>query len=156
MNVNITGIYDNTVIVDTNLFEDVRLLQTGLSSLSDTLFDVVQGLPYKYANLTAFSTLSDNYDAFKITNNSKLSTIYLDIDNLTTNLSVLNVDINNNFVNNTSLSILSDAVDNQFTLTTTYIDEQIVIQHEYTDQEIEALRTEGYIQEALYRKIIMD
>ena len=37
MNVNITGIYDNTVIVDTNLFEDVRLLQTGLSSLSDTM-----------------------------------------------------------------------------------------------------------------------
>jgi hypothetical protein len=36
MNVNITAIYDNTVIVDTNLFEDVRLLQTGLSSLSDT------------------------------------------------------------------------------------------------------------------------
>ena len=28
MNVNITGIYDNTVIVDTNLFEDVRLLQS--------------------------------------------------------------------------------------------------------------------------------
>ena len=28
MNVNITGIYDNTVIVYTNLFEDVRLLQT--------------------------------------------------------------------------------------------------------------------------------
>ena len=46
------------------------------------------------------------------------------------------------------ISILSDAVDNQFTLTTTYIDEQIVIQHDYTDQEIEALRTEGYIQEA--------
>ena len=66
MNVNITGIYDNTVIVDTNLFEDVRLLQTGLSSLSDTLFDVVQGLPYKYANLTAFSTLSDDYDALKL------------------------------------------------------------------------------------------
>ena len=144
MNVNITGIYDNTVIVDTNLFEDVRLLQTGLSSLSDTLFDVVQGLPYKYANLTTFTILSDDYDAFKITNNSKLSTIYSDIDNLTTNLSVLNVDINNdivnlttnlsvlnidinnNFVNNTSLSILSDAVDNQFTLTTTYIDDKIM------------------------------
>ncbi len=29
MNVNITGIYDNTVIVDNNLFEDVRLLQIG-------------------------------------------------------------------------------------------------------------------------------
>jgi hypothetical protein len=79
MNINITGIYDNTVIVDTNLFEDVRLLQTGLSSLSDTLFDVVQGLPYKYANLTTFSTLSDDYDAFNITNNSNLSTIYSDI-----------------------------------------------------------------------------
>ena len=41
MNVNITGIYDNTVIVDSNLFDDVKLLQTGLSSLSDTLFNVV-------------------------------------------------------------------------------------------------------------------
>ena len=166
MNVNITGIYDNTVIVDTNLFEDVRLLQTGLSSLSDTLFDVVQGLPYKYANLTAFSNLSDDYDAFKITNNSNLSTIYSDIDNLTTNLSVLNVDINNNFVNNTTLSTLnieinnnfvnnttlstlSTAIDEQFELTTTYIDDKATEQHEYTDQEIEALRTEGYIQEAL-------
>jgi hypothetical protein len=38
MNINITGIYDNTVKVDTNLFEDVRPLQTGLSSLSNTLF----------------------------------------------------------------------------------------------------------------------
>ncbi len=36
MNVNITGIYDNTVIVDNHLFEVVRLLQTGFSSLSDT------------------------------------------------------------------------------------------------------------------------
>ena len=149
MNVYITGIYDNTVIVDTNLFEDVRLLQTGLSSLSDTLFDVVQGLPYKYANSTTFTILSDDYDSFKITNNSNLSIINNDIDNLTTNLSVLNVDINNNFVNNTTLSILSTAIDDQFELTTTYIDDKITEQHEYTDQEIEALRTEGYIQEAL-------
>ena len=66
MNVNITGIYDNTVIVDSNLFDDVKLLQTGLSSLSDTLFSVVQGLPYQYANLTAFTTLSDDYDAYQI------------------------------------------------------------------------------------------
>ncbi len=55
MIVNITGIYDNTVIVDNNLFEDLRLLQTGLSSLSDTLFHVVEGLPYQYANLTSFT-----------------------------------------------------------------------------------------------------
>ncbi len=64
-------------------------------------------------------------------------------------LSVLNVGINNNFDNNKTLSTLTDAIDNQFTAETTYIDEQIVIQHDYTDQEIEALRTEGYGQEAL-------
>ncbi len=45
MNVYITGVYDNTVIVDNNLFEDVRLLQTGLSSLSDTLFNVSRVYP---------------------------------------------------------------------------------------------------------------
>jgi hypothetical protein len=90
MNVNITGIYDNTVIVDSNLFDDVKLLQTGLSSLSDTLFNVVEGLPYQYANLTAFTTLSDDYEAYKITNNSYLSILDTDIQNLTTNISVLN------------------------------------------------------------------
>ena len=75
MNVNITGIYDNTVIVDSNLFDDVRLLQTGLSSLSDTLFSVVEGLPYQYANLTRFTTLSNDYESYKITNNSRFETI---------------------------------------------------------------------------------
>ena len=48
MNVHITGIYDKTVIVYINLFEDVWLLQTGLS---DTLFNNVEGLPYQYAKL---------------------------------------------------------------------------------------------------------
>jgi hypothetical protein len=33
--------------------------------------------------------------------------------------------------------------------TITYIDDKILEQHEYTDQEIEALRNEGYIQEAV-------
>jgi hypothetical protein len=47
------------------------------------------------------------------------------------------------------LSTLSTAIDEQFELTTTYIDEKITEQQEYTDQEIEALRIEGYIQEAL-------
>ena len=164
MNVNITGIYDNTVIVDTNLFEDVRLLQTGLSSLSDTLFNVVEGLPYQYANLTSFTILSDDYDSFKINNTSNLSNINLDIDNLSTSLSILSSDyesykitsnsylniINNDIVNlNTTLSTLSTSIDDQFELTTTYIDEKITEQQEYTDQEIEALRTEGYVQEAL-------
>ncbi len=62
MNVNITG--------DSNLFDDVRLLQTGLSSLSDTLFSVVVGLPCQYANLTTFTTLSNNYEAYKISLNN--------------------------------------------------------------------------------------
>jgi hypothetical protein len=164
MNVNITGIYDNTVIVDTNLFEDVRLLQTGLSSLSDTLFNVVEGLPYQYANLTSFTILSNDYDSFKINNTSNLSNINLDIDNLSTSLSILSSDyesykitsnsylniINNDIINlNTTLSTLSTSIDDQFELTTTYIDEKITEQQEYTDQEIEALRTEGYVQEAL-------
>jgi hypothetical protein len=73
MNVNITGIYDNTVIVDSNSFNDVRWLQTGLSSLSDTLFSVVEGLPYKY--VTRFTTLSNDYEAYKITNNSRFETL---------------------------------------------------------------------------------
>ncbi len=37
MNINITGMCDNTVMVDWNLFDDVRLLQTG----SEFLFSVV-------------------------------------------------------------------------------------------------------------------
>jgi hypothetical protein len=40
MNGNITGIYDNTVVVDTNLFEDVKLLQTGLSSIGDKFYNL--------------------------------------------------------------------------------------------------------------------
>ncbi len=76
MNVNITCIYDNTVIVDNNLFEDVRLLQTGLSSLSDTLFNVVEGLPYQYANSTTFTNLSNDYEAFKIDNSIIILLIY--------------------------------------------------------------------------------
>jgi hypothetical protein len=83
MNVNITGIYDNTVIVDNNLFEDVLLLQTGLSSLNDTLFNVVEGLPNQYANLTKFTNLSNDYETFKINNTSNLLNINSDIDNLT-------------------------------------------------------------------------
>ena len=140
MNVNITGIYDNTVIVDNNLFEDVRLLQTGLSSLSDTLFNVVEGLPNQYANLTTFTNLSNDYETFKINNTSNLSNINLDIDNLSTSLSILSSDyesykitsnsylniINNDIVNlNTTLSTLSTSIDDQFELTTTYIDEKI-------------------------------
>ncbi len=75
-------------------------------------------------------------------------------------MSIFSNDINYNFVTNTALSTLSNAIDDQFTLTTTYVDDQITFtttyiddkileQHAYTDQEIEALRVEGYIQEAV-------
>jgi hypothetical protein len=47
------------------------------------------------------------------------------------------------------LSILSTAIDDQFELTTTYIDDKILEQKEFTDQEVEALRVEGYIQAAV-------
>ncbi len=58
MNVNITGIYDD------NYLKDLQLLQTGLSSLRDTLFNVVEGLPFQYANLTKFTILSNDYEVF--------------------------------------------------------------------------------------------
>jgi hypothetical protein len=161
MNVNITGIYDNTVVVDSNLFDDVRLLQTGLSSLSDTLFNVVEGLPYQYAHLRTFVILSDDYEAYEITNNTNfqilsedyeqlkindntnLSILNIDIHNLMTGLSILNTDISDNYVNNTTLSTLTTAVDDQVETAITYVDDKITEQHEYTNQEIEALRTEG-------------
>jgi hypothetical protein len=75
MNVNITGIHDNTVIVDNYLFENVRLLQTGLSSLSDTLFNAVEGLPNQYANLSVFAILSNDYTLHKENSISDLTNL---------------------------------------------------------------------------------
>ncbi len=40
-------------------------------------------------------------------------------------------------IKNILLSTLSNAIDDQFELTTTYIDDKITEQHEYTEQEIE-------------------
>jgi hypothetical protein len=37
----------------------------GYLLLSDTLFNVVEGLPNQYANLTAFTNLSNNYYSFQ-------------------------------------------------------------------------------------------
>jgi hypothetical protein len=84
------------------------------------------------------------------TNNiTNLSILNTDIQNLTTNISVLNVDNSNNYVNNTTISTLTTAVDDRFETTITYIDDKATEQHEYTDQEVEALRNKGYIQEAI-------
>ena len=126
MNVNITGIYD--------LSEDVESLKLEFATLSN----VVEELPNTYANLALFSNLSSDYDVYKISNNTSISILNLDIEN-----------IENNYVTNTSLSTLSTAIDNQFELTTTYIDDKATEQKEYTDAELEELRNEGYIQEAV-------
>ena len=72
-----------------------------------------------------------------------------DIDDLVTIWSILSNDISINYLNNTSLSTLSTAIDDEFTTTITYIDDKITEQEEYTDQEVEALSVEGYIQEAV-------
>ena len=104
MNVNITGIND--------VSEDIQLLQTGLSSLNDTLVSVVDGLPFQYANLTTFTILSDDYENYKINNNTNLS---------------------NNYVTNTTLTTISTAIDDQFATTITYIDDKATEQHDYTD-----------------------
>ena len=77
-----------------------------------------------------------------------------DVENLTTNLSILNTDLSNDYVNNTTLSTFTTAtlptvVDDQFEKTINHIDDKATEQHEYTDQEIVALKTEGYTQEAL-------
>ncbi len=127
----------------------MQSLQTGLSSLSDSLFNVVEGISFQNAILTSFSILSNDYEANKITTNSYLNIINNDIDNLVTNLSTLSNDVSINYVNNTAWSTLSTAIDDRFELTTIYIDDKITEQHEYTDQEVEALRVEGYIQEAV-------
>jgi hypothetical protein len=72
-----------------------------------------------------------------------------DIVNLGPSLSILSNDISIDYVNNTTLSVLSDTIDDEFTTTITYVDDEVQEQHEYTDQEIENLRNEGYIQEAV-------
>jgi hypothetical protein len=107
MNVNITGMYENTI------FEDLQLLQTDLSSL----VNVVDGLPLQYADLTSFTILSNDYTAYKENSISYITNINNDIVNLSTNISILNTDINYNYVSITALSTLSTAVDDQFTLT---------------------------------------
>jgi hypothetical protein len=129
MNVNITGVYDYT-----DLYDNEILLQT---------------LTLKFANLTTFTILSNDYDYFKISNNTNLSILNIDIDNLTTNLSILNTNTINHYVNNTTLSTLTTAIDNHCALTTTYVDDEILILKEYTYQETTNLRNEGYIQEAV-------
>ena len=44
------------------------------------------------------SILSTDYDSYKINNNSNSSTLILDIDNLTENLSTLNTNFHDNYV----------------------------------------------------------
>ncbi len=98
---------------------------------------------------TLFCSKHENdYEQFKKNYNADPSIFNMDIQNLTTIISVLNHDINNYLGNHTISSTLTTAVDHQFETPITYIDDKITEQQEYADQDIETLRTEGYIQEA--------
>ena len=70
MNISIFGVYDNTVIVDSNLFEDAKVLQNGLSNLNYNFLNVIESLANTYANLSSSTILSEDYDNYKINNNS--------------------------------------------------------------------------------------
>ena len=105
MNVNITGIYENTI------FEDLQLLQTDLSSL----VNVVEGLPLQYADLTSFTILSNDYTAYKENSISYITNINSDIDNFNyTTTSLLNkTDFSNLIVSgnstiNSSLNVVGN------------------------------------------------
>jgi hypothetical protein len=71
-----------------------------------------------------------------ITSNCYLNIINNDIDNSTTNLSILSGGIYINCVDNITLSILTNTIDDQFT-TTNYIDDKAQERCEYADQDME-------------------
>ncbi len=79
------------MIIDKILKFDVKL------SISEFIFDRLE-------------VLSNDYTEYKENSISYITNINNDIDNLNTN-------IDNNFVNNTTLSTLSTAIDEQFELT---------------------------------------
>ncbi len=99
MNVSITGIYDNTVILNNINFEDVWLLQAGLSSLSDTLFNV--------NNITLASNgkmnSSDDYHCIQISQPTDTLTIQ---EYRTISFNIGSTKTQKAFINSSGLSVL--------------------------------------------------
>ena len=177
---NITGIYDQTYVIDSNVFTDISILQTGLSSLNNTVFNnyveynnftntTNNNLSLLNNDLEAFKittnnnfTLSNNdLEAFKITTNNNFTLLNDDLDNLVnstnTNFSLLNTNLNDfKITTNSKFELVGTALN---TLESDFISyqtatNQLIIDNlqeakDYTDQEVEELRVEGYIQEAV-------
>jgi len=141
---NITGIYDQTYVIDTNIFGEITLLQTGLSSLNATVFEHYM-----------------EFNNFTNTTNNNLTSLNTDLDNsislTNTNFSILNTNLDGfkNTTNNkfeligTALNILETDLISYQTTTNQLIIDNLQEAKDYTDQEVEELRNEGYIQEAV-------
>ena len=159
---NITGIYDQTYVIDSNVFTDISILQTGLSSLNNTVFNnYVEYNNFTNTTNNDFAVLNDDLEAFRVTKNKNLTSLNTDLDNLialtNTNFSVLNTNLDGfkNTTNNkfeligTALNILETDLISYQTSTNQLIIDNLQEAKDYTDQEVEELRNEGYIQEAV-------
>jgi len=177
---NITGIYDQTYVIDSNVFSDISILQTGLSSLNTTVFgNYTEFNEYRTTtnnnfslfnndldNLTNlsnsnFSMLDTKIDNLKITTLNKFNLFNDDLDNLTnlsnSNFSMLETKIDNLKITTlnkfelvaTGLSVLEEDFTSYQTTTNQLIVDNLQESKDYTDQEVDELRTEGYIQEAV-------
>ena len=159
---NITGIYDQTYVIDSNVFTDISILQTGLSSLNNTVFNnYVEYNNFTNTTNNNFTVLNDDLEAFRITTNNNFTSLNTDLDNLialtNTNFSLLNTNLNDfkNTTNNkfeligTALNILESDFTAYQTTTNQLIIDNLQEAKDYTDQEVEELRNEGYIQEAV-------
>ena len=63
---NITGIYDQTYVIDSNVFSDISILQTGLSSLNTTVFgNYTEFNEYRTTTNNNFSLFMYNYNKIK-------------------------------------------------------------------------------------------
>ena len=82
MSFNITGIYDQTYVIDTNVFGEISIIQTGLSSLNNSVFN----------NYTEFINYSN-------TTNNKLSDLNFTASIIFTNLNYLSTYSNLNIEN---------------------------------------------------------
>ena len=162
MSFNITGIYDQTYVIDSNVFTDISILQTGLSSLNNTVFNgSVEYNSFTNTTNNNFNVFNDDLEAFRITTNNNFTSLNTDLDNLialtNTNFSLLNTNLNDfkNTTNNkfeligTALNILESDFTAYQTATNQLIIDNLQEAKDYTDQEVEELRNEGYIQEAV-------
>ena len=83
MSFNITGIYDQTYVIDSNVFTDISILQTGLSSLNNTVFNnYVEYNNFTNTTNNNFTVLNDDLEAFRITTNNNFTSFNTDLDNL--------------------------------------------------------------------------